>query len=171
MLTRPNVYTVYDDTWSAYLCDYYNPYVSAGIVDTYEPTGTDFIRFVAPIQTSGDSTTQTFSDIHLAIDQAKAAANYQILNISATIDGTALDEYYLNVTNFIKKRDDPAVLMRTLGDDGSVQTIECDLGYYLNLVLMYRYTATEFKRFRIDLSRSTTTSTPTRRSPSLRSAT
>ena len=99
MLTRPNVYTVYDDTWSAYLCDYYNPYVSAGIVDTYEPTGTDFIRFVAPIQTSGDSTTQTFSDIHLAIDQAKAAANYQILNISATIDGTALDEYYLNVTN------------------------------------------------------------------------
>ena len=43
--------------------------------------------------------------------------------------------------------------MRTLGDDGSVQTIECDLGYYLNLVLMYRYTATEFKRFRLDLSR------------------
>ena len=63
------------------------------------------------------------------------------------------------------------MLMRTLGDDGSVQTIECDLGYYLNLVLMYRYTATEFKRFRIDLSRSTTTSTPTRLSPSLRSAT
>lgn len=63
------------------------------------------------------------------------------------------------------------MLMRTLGDDGSVQTIECDLGYYLNLVLMYRYTATEFKRFRIDLSRSTTTSTPTRRSPSLRSVT
>ena len=63
------------------------------------------------------------------------------------------EPYYLNVTNFIKKRDDPAVLMRTLGDDGSVQTIECDLGYYLNLVLMYRYTAAEFKRFRIDLSR------------------
>ena len=63
------------------------------------------------------------------------------------------------------------MLMRTLGDDGSVQTIECDLGYYLNLVLMYRYTATEFKRFRIDLSRSTMTSTPTRLSPSLRSVT
>lgn len=82
-----------------------------------------------------------------------------------------LPTYYLNVTNFIKKRDDPAVLMRTLGDDGSVQTIECDLGYYLNLVLMYRYTATEFKRFRIDLSRSMMTSSPTRQSPSLRSAT
>ena len=63
------------------------------------------------------------------------------------------------------------MLMRTLGDDGSVQTIECDLGYYLNLVLMYRYTATEFKRFRIDLSRSMMTSSPTRQSPSLRSVT
>ena len=68
--------------------------------------------------------------------------------------------------------DDPSVLMRTLDDDGSIQTVDCDRDYYLNLVLQYQYDNTaEFKRFRIDLSRSTTTSTPTRRSPSLRSAT
>lgn len=99
MLTRPNVYTVYDDTWSAYLCDYYNPYVSAGIVDTYAPTGTSFIRFVAPVQSTGDSISQNITDVHLSIAQSEASDNYQVLTFSATINGTALDEYYLNVTN------------------------------------------------------------------------
>ena len=60
----------------------------------------------------------------------------------------------LNVTNFIKKMDDPTIHLRALGDDGAIQTVECDRDYYLNLVLQYRYDdTTELKRFRIDLSR------------------
>ena len=50
--------------------------------------------------------------------------------------------------------DNPTVLMRTLGADGGIRTVECDRDYYLNLVLQYQYDNTaEFKRFRIDLSR------------------
>ena len=84
--------------------------------------------------------------VHIDRERLQANSEYSFSGIN--------DIIRLNVINFIKKMDDPTVLMRTLGDDGSVQTIECDRDYYLNLVLQYRYDdTTEFKRFRIDLSR------------------
>ena len=84
--------------------------------------------------------------VHIDRDKLQANSEYSFSGIN--------DIIRLNVTNFIKKMDDPSVLMRTLDDDGSIQTVECDRDYYLNLVLQYQYDNTaEFKRFRIDLSR------------------
>ena len=84
--------------------------------------------------------------VHIDRDKLQANSEYSFSGIN--------DIIRLNVTNFIKKMDDPSVLMRTLDDDGSIQTVDCDRDYYLNLVLQYQYDNTaEFKRFRIDLSR------------------
>lgn len=84
--------------------------------------------------------------VHIDRDKLQANSEYSFSGIN--------DIIRLNVTNFIKKMDDPSVLMRTLDDNGSIQTVDCDRDYYLNLVLQYQYdNTTEFKCFRIDLSR------------------
>ncbi len=100
MLTRSDIYTEYSDVWASYLCDYYNPYVSAGIVDVYEPTGTQFIRYVAPVEASEDKFDDTVTDVSLYVDSSKQSDNYQIVHVdartSALEDGI---EYYMNVEN------------------------------------------------------------------------
>ena len=84
--------------------------------------------------------------VHIDREKLQANSEYVFSGIN--------DIIRLNVTNFIKKMDNPTVQMRTLGDDGGIRTVECDRDYYLNLVLQYQYDNTaEFKRFRIDLSR------------------
>ncbi|MCR5773026.1 MAG: hypothetical protein K6G87_17515 [Butyrivibrio sp.] len=100
MLTRDDIYTEYTDVWSSYLCDYYNPYVSAGIVDIYEPTGTQFIRYVAPIEASEDRFDDTVSDVSLYVDSSKQTDSYQVVHVDAKV---LLDnddvEYYMNIEN------------------------------------------------------------------------
>ncbi|WP_027218609.1 hypothetical protein [Butyrivibrio fibrisolvens] len=102
MLTRSDIYTEYSDVWTSYLCDYYNPYVSAGIVDVYEPTGTQFIRYVAPVEATEDKYDDTVTDVSLYVDSNKQSDNYQIIHIdartSALEDGI---EYYMNVENAV----------------------------------------------------------------------
>lgn len=84
--------------------------------------------------------------VHIDREKLQANSEYSFSGIN--------DIIRLNVTNFIKKMDNPTVLMHTLGDDGCIRPVECDRDYYLNLVLQYQYDDTvEFKRFRIDLSR------------------
>jgi hypothetical protein len=64
------------------------------------------------------------------------------------------DIFRLNVTNFIKKADNPVVLMNTMDEEGALKTVPCDREYYINLVFRYSYDGTvELKRFRIALSR------------------
>jgi hypothetical protein len=64
------------------------------------------------------------------------------------------DIFRLNVTNFIKKADNPVVLMNTMDEEGVLKTVPCDREYYINLVFRYSYDGTvELKRFRIALSR------------------
>lgn len=100
MLTRDDIYTEYSEIWLAYLCDYYNPYVSAGIVDVYEETGTQFIRYVAPVEATADSYDDTVSDVSLYVDSSKQADNYQVVHISAKTAVTDEDiEYYMNIEN------------------------------------------------------------------------
>ena len=100
MLTRDDIYTEYSDVWAAYLCDYYNPYVSAGIVDVYEPTGTQFIRYVAPVEATEDRFGDEVSDVELFVDGSMQTDNYQIVHLDAkTIQVDPDVEYYLNVEN------------------------------------------------------------------------
>ncbi len=100
MLTRDDIYTEYSDVWSSYLCDYYNPYVSAGIVDIYEPTGTQFIRYVAPVEATEDRFDDTVSDVSLYVDSSKQTDSYQVVHIDAKVSGEDSDiEYYMNVEN------------------------------------------------------------------------
>ena len=100
MLTRDDIYTEYSDVWISYLCDYYNPYVSAGIVDVYEPTNTQFIRYVAPVEAAEDKFDDTISDISLYVDSSKQADNYQVVHVDAKVSVEDSDiEYYLNVEN------------------------------------------------------------------------
>ena len=100
MLTRDDIYTEYSDVWAAYLCDYYNPYVSAGIVDVYEPTGTQFIRYVAPMEASEDRFGDEVSDVSLCVDGSKQSDNYQVVHIEAKTSMQDQDiEYYMNIEN------------------------------------------------------------------------
>ncbi len=117
MLTRDDIYTEYSDVWSSYLCDYYNPYVSAGIVDIYEPTGTQFIRYVAPVEATEDRFGDEVSDVALLVDGSKQTDNYQVVHIDAKTIGTDLDvEYYLNV----EKSSTGAIYSYPLVRDGDV---------------------------------------------------
>lgn len=60
----------------------------------------------------------------------------------------------MNVMSFVKKMDNPQIRMNTLGEDGTIQAVECDRDYFINLVLQYKYDETiEYKRFRVALSR------------------
>ncbi len=100
MLTRDDIYTEYSNVWHSYLCDYYNPYVSAGIVDIYEPTGTQFIRYVAPVEVSEDSFNDMVSDVSLYVDSSKSVDSYQVVHIDAKTSIQDEDvEYYLNIEN------------------------------------------------------------------------
>ena len=100
MLTRDDIYTEYSDVWASYLCDYYNPYVSAGIVDVYEPTGTQFIRYVAPVEATEDSFDETVTDVSLYVDSTKQSDNYQVVHIDAKTSAQEDDiEYYVNIEN------------------------------------------------------------------------
>lgn len=100
MLTRSDIYTEYSDVWASYLCDYYNPYVSAGIVDVYEPTGTQFIRYVAPVEAAEDKFDDTVTDVALYVDSSKQSDNYQIVHIDAKTSAQEDNiEYYMNVEN------------------------------------------------------------------------
>ena len=95
MLTRDDIYTEYSDVWSSYLCDYYNPYVSAGIVDVYEATNTQFIRYVAPVEAGEDAFDDSVCDVELFVDSSKQADNYQVIHISAKTSVQDEDiEYY-----------------------------------------------------------------------------
>lgn len=100
MLTRDDIYTEYSDVWSSYLCDYYNPYVSAGIVDVYEATNTQFIRYVAPVEAGEDAFDDSVSDVELFVDSSKQADNYQVIHVSAKTSVQDEDiEYYMNIEN------------------------------------------------------------------------
>ncbi len=100
MLTRDDIYTEYSDVWASYLCDYYNPYVSAGIVDVYEPTGTQFIRYVAPVEATEDSFDETVTDVSLYVDSTKQSDNYQVVHIDAKTSAQEDNiEYYVNIEN------------------------------------------------------------------------
>lgn len=100
MLTRDDIYTEYSDVWASYLCDYYNPYVSAGIVDVYEPTGTQFIRYVAPVEAAEDKFDDAVTGVALYVDSSKQSDNYQIVHIEAktSVQENGI-EYYMNVEN------------------------------------------------------------------------
>ena len=100
MLTRDDIYTEYSDVWASYLCDYYNPYVSAGIVDVYEPTGTQFIRYVAPVEAAEDKFDDAVTGVALYVDSSKQSDNYQIVHIDAktSVQENGI-EYYMNVEN------------------------------------------------------------------------
>lgn len=100
MLTRNDIYTVYTNEWAAYLCDYYNPYVSAGIVDVFEETGTQFIRYVAPVETISDSYDDSVSEVSLYVDGNMQTDNYQVIHVDAKVSTAEEDtEYYLNIEN------------------------------------------------------------------------
>ncbi len=100
MLTRDDIYTEYSDVWVSYLCDYYNPYVSAGIVDVYEATNTQFIRYVAPVEAGEDAFDDSVSDVELFVDSSKQADNYQVIHVSAKTSVQDEDvEYYMNIEN------------------------------------------------------------------------
>lgn len=100
MLTRDDIYTVYTNEWAAYLCDYYNLYVSAGIVDVFEETGTQFIRYVAPVETISDSYDGSVSNVSLYVDESRQTDNYQVIHVDAKVSMSEEDtEYYLNIEN------------------------------------------------------------------------
>lgn len=100
MLTRDDIYTEYSEVWISYLCDYYNPYVSAGIVDVYEPSNTQFIRYVAPVEATEDRFDDSLSDVSLYVDGSKQNDNYQVVHIDAKVYVEDSDiEYYINIEN------------------------------------------------------------------------
>ncbi len=100
MLTRDDIYCEYSDIWQSYLCDYYNPYVSVGIVDTYDATGTQFVRYVAPVEAREDRFGDDISDVSLYVDSSKQSGNYQVVHIEAKTSLQDQDvQYYLNVEN------------------------------------------------------------------------
>lgn len=100
MLTRDDIYTEYSDVWSSYLCDYYNPYVTAGIVDVYEATNTEFIRYVAPVEAGEDAFDDSVSDVNLYVDSNRQSDNYQVIHISAkTVLQDDDVQYYMNIEN------------------------------------------------------------------------
>jgi hypothetical protein len=95
MITSGDILTVYDVTWISYLCDYYNPYVSAAVMDTYD--GSDYIQYSAPVETTVDHYDDTVSGEEMYVDSSKEAYDYQTIVLTADIKAEEASEYFLNV--------------------------------------------------------------------------
>lgn len=98
MLTSKNAYSLYDDTFISYLCDYYNPYVSVSIVDTFDETGTEFVRYSIPVQMEKtEDNKASVSDVKMVLDSSREKNNYQVFRISAKVADENYDDYFMNV--------------------------------------------------------------------------
>ncbi|MEE1099568.1 MAG: hypothetical protein UHY58_06560 [Alistipes sp.] len=61
----------------------------------------------------------------------------------------------LNVNNLIQKMDNPYVSLPRLDENDNLYNIDCKKVYFLNIVMQYQYDGkTEYKRFRVSLSRA-----------------
>lgn len=84
--------------------------------------------------------------VHIDRKKLQEKADYSFSGIN--------DIIRLNVINFTKKMDNPVTPINILGEDGGIETVNCDREYFLHLVLQYKYDDTvEYKSFRIALSR------------------
>lgn len=102
MLTRNNVYTVYNDTWHGYIWDYYGSDISVGVVDSFE--GRDFIRYVAPKAASGNISGVGADDISMSLENDDSHSGYAMWNIECSLSGdtellSGISELYMNVVN------------------------------------------------------------------------
>lgn len=99
MINRSNIYTFYNDTWNAYLADYYDPCIAAGVVDEYGDT--EFIRYVAPKTIVGEKSGLTVNNVHMSLTASEKSSNYRYWNITADIEGdVSAEEYYINVLDY-----------------------------------------------------------------------
>ena len=61
----------------------------------------------------------------------------------------------LNVNNLIHKMDNPYISLPRLDEENNLYRINCKKVYFLNIIMQYQYDGkTEYKRFRVSLSRS-----------------
>lgn len=99
MINRSNIYTFYNDTWNAYLADYYDPCIAAGVVDEYGDA--EFIRYVAPKMIVGEKSGLTVRNVHMSLTASEKSSNYRYWNIAADIEGdVSAEEYYINVLDY-----------------------------------------------------------------------
>ena len=99
MINRSNIYTFYNDTWNAYLADYYDSCIAAGVVDEYGDA--EFIRYVAPKAIIGEKSGLTVGNVHMSLTTSEKSSNYRYWNIAADIEGDlSAEEYYINVLDY-----------------------------------------------------------------------
>ncbi|WP_026507077.1 hypothetical protein [Butyrivibrio sp. MC2013] len=101
MITRPDIYSEYGNVWIGYLCDYYNPYVSASIVDELPGTDAFWVSYMAPVEAPQEEPDRgDITDLVMNVETARETDSYQVIGVSCRIsDADAGNSYYLNVEN------------------------------------------------------------------------
>ena len=107
MLVRDDILMKYDDTWFAYLREYYDPDITITIMEENSETGTAFIAYHRPLAKDSSITEENgvLSAPSLYVEAASfSEQQYRILHVAASMENTA-DEGF---TDYVLEVDDNA---------------------------------------------------------------
>lgn len=86
-------------------------------------------------------------NVNLDLAKMQSCSDYNLEGIN--------DIIRLQVRPFLRKMDNPEVIVKRFDDEGKVYSIPCAKVYFVNIILQYNYgDQTEYKRYRLELDRN-----------------